>query len=119
MAHVLRETRTAHPQVVDEEREVVGSTSYGVANIISLIGGIIVALLGIRFLLMLFGANNTSGFVNFIYSITQPLAAPFFGIFNYQEQFGVARFEFETLIAMAVYGLITWALVRLAMAFNR
>lgn len=119
MAHVLRETHPGRYEAADDDYRVERSARYGIANIIAVIGGVIVTLLGLRFLLMLLGANSGNAFVSFIYSVTQPLAAPFFGIFNYQQQVGIARFEFETLIAMAIYGLITWVIIRLVAGFSR
>lgn len=89
------------------------------ARIISAIGGTITALLGLRFVFMLFGANRGHAFVDFVYNITYPLVAPFFGIFNYDPQFGVSRFEFETLIAMLFYAVITAVLVRLTATSSR
>ena len=57
-------------------------------RIIYLIGGIIITLLAIRFILMLLGANRGSGFADFIYTVSHPFAAPFFGLFSYDETFG-------------------------------
>lgn len=121
MAHTFRDTRTGRLHTVNEvgDETPVEQTTNVAARIISFIGGVIMALLGLRFLLMLLGANRGNGLVDFIYSASYPFAAPFFGIFNYQQQFGVSRFEFETLIAIVIYGLITWALIRLVTIGNR
>ncbi|MGB4967411.1 MAG: YggT family protein [Candidatus Saccharimonadales bacterium] len=78
-----------------------------------LIAGIIMGLLALRFLLRLLGANPNNGFADFIYSISQPFAAPFFGLFNYDADLGAGRFEFETLIAILIYALIAWVLAKL------
>lgn len=85
------------------------------ARIVYLLGGIITTLLGLRFVLSLLGANRGNDFANFIYTASHPFVAPFFGLFNYQEQFGVVRFEFETLIAMLFWGFVTWLIVQLIM----
>jgi len=82
-------------------------------RVIYLVGGIVLGLMAIRFLLSLFGANRVNGFADFIYSVTHPFVSPFFGLFNYTEQFGRSRFEFETLIAIAFYGLVMVVLARL------
>lgn len=128
MAQTLRDTRTGKIYEVDDrdvdstDNRTAAKAEYGTnvaARIISFIGGVIMALLGLRFLLMLLGANRGNGLVDFIYTASYPFAAPFFGIFNYQEQIGRSRFEFETLIAIVVYGLITWAIVRLLTIANR
>jgi YggT family protein len=83
------------------------------ARVISFIGGFICTVLALRFLLALLGANRGNAIAAVIYDISRPFVAPFFGLFNYQQQFGVVRFEFETLIAILVYALITYGLVRL------
>jgi len=63
--------------------------------------------------LSLLGANRGSGFGQLIYGVTAPLVAPFFGLFGYNMQYGVVRFEIETVVAMVVYGLIGYAIARL------
>lgn len=83
------------------------------ARIVNLIGFVIFALLAIRFLLSLFGANRGNGFADFIYDTSHPLVSPFFGLFNYIPQFGTARFEFETLIAMLFYAIVIGVIARL------
>lgn len=83
------------------------------ARAIWFIAGVIIALLAIRFIFILLGANPSNGFVNFIYGVSHPFAAPFFGIFSYSQHYGIARFEGSTLIAIAVYALIAWGLARL------
>jgi uncharacterized protein YggT (Ycf19 family) len=88
-------------------------------RLVYLIGGILLALLAIRFLLSLLGANRSNGFADFIYSASHPFVSPFFGLFNYDETFGQSRFEFETLIAMVVYAVIMVVLARLVTIGSR
>ncbi len=109
MAQVIRERRYV------DESPVVSSESTGnmVARVIYTISAVITSLLALRFLLSLLGANPANSFANLIYSLSRPLVAPFFGLFNYNAQLGIARFEFETLIALIVYGLLAWILVRI------
>lgn len=77
-----------------------------IKRVIWFIAGVLLTLLAFRFVLSLLGANRGNGFANFIYSVSYPFVAPFFGLFSYDAQYGVSRFEFETLIAMAVYAVI-------------
>ena len=122
MPEVYREVRTDPEDTVERTEAVSPVAEHGMnvaARVVYLLGGILLALLGIRFLLMLLGANRGNGFTDFIYSVTHPFVAPFFGLFNYQEQFGVHRFEFETLIAIIVYALVVWALARLVTLGSR
>ena len=75
--------------------------------------GLLEGLLAIRFILALLGANTSNAFANLIYNITQPFVAPFQGLFNYSFHAGVSRFESETLVAMVVYGLVVWFILKL------
>ena len=69
-------------------------------------------LLVFRFVLKLTGANSEAGFTNFIYSITWPFTAPFMAVFPKTIIEGSA-FEWTTLLAMLVYWVIAFAIVRL------
>ena len=91
---------------------------YLLGRIIYFIGGLIVTILGLRLLLVLFGASGASPFVNFIYQTSEPFVRPFFGIFNYSPSFGAARFEFVTLIAIVIYAIAT-AIVGSMFGYNR
>jgi uncharacterized protein YggT (Ycf19 family) len=91
---------------------VSGSTL--AARIIWYIAGVLLILLAFRFVLALLGANPNNGFANFIYSVSHPFVAPFFGLFGYNLRYGVSRFETYTLVAMAVYAVVAWGLARLA-----
>jgi hypothetical protein len=85
-------------------------------RIIWFIDGVLMAILGLRFLLALFGGNAASGFVSFIYTVSQPFVAPFFGAFGYSANSYVAGhsyFEGYTLLAMLVYSLIAWGITKL------
>ena len=78
------------------------------------VAGIILVLLGFRFVLSLLGANTTNGFANFIYSTSHPFVAPFFSLFNYRNYaYGVSRFEMYTLVAIIFYAVIAWGIARL------
>ena len=72
--------------------------------------GVLVTLLAFRFVLSLLGANRGNPFADFIYSFSYPFVAPFFGLFGYQVQYGVSRFEIETLVAIAVYTLVAYGI---------
>jgi len=85
-------------------------------NIMYYILGILEVVLAFRFVLKLLGANPASGFVDFIYGLSSIFVAPFSAIFTTGEAAGnVVRAELEpaTLVAMLVYALIVWGVVRL------
>jgi hypothetical protein len=78
---------------------------------IYLLFGILEGLLAIRFVLPLLGANPAAGFAQFVYSITRPFLAPFVGLFG-TARFGGSVFEVNPLVAILVYALIAWVLVK-------
>jgi hypothetical protein len=98
------------------QTETAVDTKDTVQNIVWYILGFIEILLAFRFVLKLLGANPASGFVNFIYSITGILTAPFDSIFGVtRATAGETRSVFEPsiLVAGAVYALIAWGIVKL------
>jgi YggT family protein len=91
-----------------------------IASIIYGIGGFIEALIGLRFVLRLLGANPASGFVDMVYSWSTPFVAPFSGIFGQNATVvpgtGVVTqsvFDWTALVALLVIGLIVAVLGRL------
>ncbi len=90
-----------------------------IARIFYFIGGLITALLGLRFLFALLGANPSNGFADFIYRTSEPLVAPFFGLFNYEPTLGQSHFELSTLVALLVYGIVFGLIGRLLEAGQR
>jgi hypothetical protein len=88
-----------------------------IGGLVNLVFGFIMGLLVLRFVLRLFAANPDHPLVAWIYSTSGPLVAPFFGIFNTPTGLTAGRLEFETLIALVVYGLIA-AVVSGAFSFG-
>jgi hypothetical protein len=82
------------------------------------VAGVILVLLGFRFILSLLGANQSNGFANFIYSASHPFVSPFFSLFSYNTDYGVSKVEIYTLVAMAVYSVIAWGLAK-AVTINK
>ncbi len=86
--------------------------NYRAVQAVWLIASLIDALIAIRFALKLTGASTASSFVTFMYGITDPLVAPFQGIFANNVHSSYV-FEPGDLVAIAIYALIGWALVML------
>lgn len=115
--------RTTEQEVVGDqvvERTTVSQAQaapkYGANKIIQAVyylEGLLLALLALRFVLRLLGSSTASSFVNFIYMITYPFIAPFFGMFRSQIGYGAARLEFETLVAIAAYAILTYLIIGL------
>lgn len=74
--------------------------------------GIIEVLLFFRLILKLFGANTGAGFTNFIYTISWPFTSPFNSVFGTSRVEG-SVFEWTTILAMLVYLLVAWGIVKL------
>lgn len=107
---IIRETET-----ISDDRTVAtnrGPNSF--ERLVYIIGGILLTLLGLRVLLSLLGANRANPFADFIYSVTYPFVQPFFGLFNYEVEYGVSRFEIETVVAILIYALVIALIGRLA-----
>jgi hypothetical protein len=105
--------------VVEEERVTRTGRVSRAGSIIYVLFGILEGLLAFRFVFLLLGANRGSGFVDFIYAVTYPFVAPFYGIFGQisgPDITGESVFDLDTLVAMAVYALVAWAIVRLVAA---
>ena len=77
-------------------------------RIIYFVGGAILIILTLRFVLLLLGASQASGFVDFIYSLSGGFVAPFNGIFT-KPTYGNSTFDSATLVAMVVYAIIMLA----------
>lgn len=84
------------------------------AQIVWFIIGVLVFLLVIRMVLSLLGANPANAFADLIYSLSNPFVAPFRGLLQVGTvELGIARFELETLVAIIIYTLIGWGIVKL------
>jgi uncharacterized protein YggT (Ycf19 family) len=106
---VIRQTHTT-PVVVHSTH--VDRGVFSVTRIIYYLLDVLEVALGLRFLLLLLGANPSAAFANFVYTLTAPLVAPFQGIFTRSVVNG-AVFDWSTLIAMVVFALLAYGLVRL------
>lgn len=122
----VRETEVAQKggaQVVRRTTSTASSaeTQLTVINGVWLILGILEVILGLRFVLKLLGANAASSFVNLVYSVSRIFVSPFNGIFTTPTLKGnvsVSVFETATLIAIVIYALIVWGIVKL-LSLNR
>ncbi len=127
---MVEETQTqvdvAHQRMVAEDGTVVDrkttvaradaqpAGSSVAANVVRLVYTVLASLLGLRVLLSLLAANGTNPFADFMYTITGPFVAPFRSLFGVDTTIGESgsRVEIETLVAILVYGLIAWIIIR-------
>lgn len=105
----------------DNSFEKTEKGSFTARRLIYYVLGLLEILLAFRLILKLLGANPGSGFVAFIYSITHIFLTPFTAIFRSAVTDGIettAVFEPSTMIAMVVYALIAWGIVKLLIALG-
>ncbi len=84
-----------------------------VSRAVYLVFGVIESLLIIRFVLKALGANEGAGFTSFIYGLTEPLLAPFAGMFGTPATEQGSVLEIHTLVAIVVYALVAWLVAAL------
>ena len=85
-------------------------------KIVYYILGALEALFAFRLIFKLLGANPGSTFVSLIYTVSGAFLAPFSGIFRAAVNKGIETksvLEPSTIIAMIVYALIAYGVVRL------
>jgi len=78
--------------------------------------GVLEVLFAFRLVFKLLGANPNSGFVSFIYSVSKVFLGPFTAIFRSATTQGIetkAVLEPSTIIAMIVYAVVAWGIVKL------
>jgi YggT family protein len=106
-------------QVVEHDLIARHENLSKISSLIWLAFGILIALIGIRFLLLLLAANPANPFANAVYAFTEPFLWPFAGLFT-EPAFNGMVLEFSSLIAMIVYALLAWIIVRLVwLIFHR
>jgi len=68
-------------------------------------------VIGLRVVLRLLAANPQNGFASFVYAVSRIFLGPFFDL-TVSPQAGQIVLEIPSLIAMAVYALLGWAIVK-------
>ena len=119
MPNVIKETITTSKNNNTPEKEPSkrDATSYQTAGyVVYFVFGLLEVLLAFRFAFKLFGANPSTGFVDFIYNLSAIFVAPFAGIFNTslaQGDVTTSIFDPATLVALLVYAVLAWGIVAL------
>ena len=125
MAEITKETPTAQGNnanpVVDAPVARDATSFQTIEYLVYFFFGALEILLVFRFVLKLAGASPTSAFVGFIYGFSGIFVAPFAGIFHRGFTQGVETtsvFEPSTLIAILVYAVVAWGIVKLIRIFS-
>jgi uncharacterized protein YggT (Ycf19 family) len=94
-------------EVVETEREIGRSRVVArISQVIDYLFFIVYALLTIRLILALLAARRSAGFVQFIFSITDPLYAPFRGIVASPTTDAGNTLAWPIVIAIIVYAIM-------------
>jgi uncharacterized membrane protein len=114
---VVREDRA--PGYVRRERVIRDASAEReltldrVAQFIWLVFGVIIGLIALRVVLRLIVANPVNTFADFIYDVTGVFLGPFFGLTGTPTTTDGIALEVSSLIAIVVYALIAWFIVKL------
>jgi YggT family protein len=117
------EYRTVEPRVSAADVDRVETVAYDpfadrrlaaqrTVQVVYWIFGLIEGLILIRFSLKALGANPSAGFAQFIYGITAPLVAPFYGLFGNPSAQG-SVLELHSIVALIAYALLAWLIAKL------
>jgi hypothetical protein len=112
-------TKTEQPVPADERAQTSlrrlfafdQETLSRVTGVILLGFTILGGLIGLRFLLKLMAANPANAFADFVYTITAPFLWAFEGL-TANPSFQGITIEFHDLIAIVVYAMLGWVIVR-------
>jgi hypothetical protein len=121
----MRETPTRHEEVhrvegdgYEQRHEIIENRALAqhqaiskVTGLIWLLFGILEAAIGLRVVLLLVGANPSAPFASLVYNFTDLFLWPFAGL-TASPAVGNMVLEIPSLIAMLVYALIAWAIVK-------
>lgn len=102
----------AYTTVIRHDAHPTVKPLYHGTQIVWYVFSVVEALLLLRFFLKLISANPGAGFTSLIYSVTYPLIAPFQFVVGSPSIAG-SIFEWTTLLALFVYWLLAWGIVRL------
>ncbi|NCT55798.1 YggT family protein [bacterium] len=126
MEQIIKETvisDDATTQVVIDNPKKIEASSYQTAEyIIYYVFGVLEVLLAFRLILKLTGASMGSAFVKLIYALTGIFTFPFQGMFRNGFAPGVETtsvFEPSTFVAIIVYVVIAFGLVKLVRVLSK
>lgn len=108
---VYRETVTEN---VGLERSIMLSRGM---QLIWLIVGLLEALIGLRIVLKLIAANPSAPFARLVYDLSDLFLWPFFGLTVTPATEGGVVLELSSIIAMVVYAVAVWALIKIVYLF--
>jgi uncharacterized protein YggT (Ycf19 family) len=104
----ITEVRT----VQKESSKGGGGFSFKASQVVGLIFGLLEAVIVLRILFKFFGANPNNPIAALVTKVTDVFLAPFAGLFA-PLTIGGMVFELSSFIALLIYAVIGWAIVKL------
>lgn len=89
------------------------SSANWIAGLVYFLFGVVEIAIALRVLLKLIAANADAGFARFIYSVTAPFVAPFQNLVGTPAADNGSTFEVSSVLAIIVYLILSWIIVRL------
>jgi hypothetical protein len=99
----------------ETKREEARTVRYAIDKLVDFLrwfATVLEVVLAIRFILKLIGADPTNLFAGFLYALTDIVLSPFSTIVHTPSLRTNQAFEWSTLIAMGIYWLLFWAIMR-------
>jgi hypothetical protein len=125
MAEIIKETTTTQDAnaspVVKAPIEKEATSFQTFEYLVYFFFGVLEILLAFRLVLKLMGASLSSAFVGLIYGLSGIFIAPFEGIFRRGFSQGIETtsvLEPATLVAIIVYAVVAWGIVKLVRIFS-
>jgi hypothetical protein len=125
MAEILKETVTTQNEgpkaAVTTKTERPATSNQTIEYLIYFFFGALEIFLAFRLILKLMGASMSSGFVGLVYGLTGVFILPFEGIFRRGITQGIETtsvLEPSTLVALIVYAVLAWGIVKLLRIFS-
>ena len=97
---------------VEDTTQINRENIFKITQFIWLMFGILEALIGFRIFLRFIAANPANWFASLVYRLSEPFLLPFQGIIV-DPSFQGFVLELSSVIALLVYALAAWAIVRL------
>jgi hypothetical protein len=120
MTEIVNETVTTQKENPDTVKvapvKMEATTSQTIGYLVYFFFGALEILLAFRLVLKLAGASVGNAFVGLVYGITGIFILPFQGIFHSGVTQGIETssvFEPSTMIAIIVYAVLAWGIVKL------
>ncbi len=83
-------------------------------RVVALLFGILVIVIGLRFLLLALAANAGNALVDFIYNASEPFVGVFRGVFSLEHFSPIGRSEIDVAALVAIVGYALLALLIIA-----